>query len=175
VRLLTIATVILCLLLVPAGLALAATTRDYLATTRDIATLRFEIVELRQAPEPVSGYRRAFPGPNVTVRLYGVERTFLTLAELNFDLTWQGTRLATASALPNVAIPRGAATTVTVETNLDAARADEARARLATPGPGLAIEGSARLRLPNATEGIWVTLRGPIRPVVTASRVGCRL
>ena len=62
---LAIVTVVLVLLIVPAGIALAGTGRAYLATTRDVATLQFAVVGLQPAKGAAGGYQRAYPGPDV--------------------------------------------------------------------------------------------------------------
>lgn len=172
---LVVVTIVLVLLAVPSGLALAGTARTYLATSRDIVTLRFSVVDLQPPADPGTGYRRAQPGPNVTLRLVGVEQTMLTLAEVSFDLEVRGVRLARASQRMDVAIPRGAATTVAIETNLEPERAEQARAIFAGGDPDLILNGRALLRLPNSGEGIWLDLRGPVRATVAGMPAGCAL
>jgi hypothetical protein len=172
---LAIVAVVLGLLVVPAGVALAGTGRAYLTTTRDVATLRFAVVGFQPASPVAGGYRRVNPGPDVTLRLFGVEQTELVLAEVNFDLEWQGARFARASQLVNVPIPRGAETTVTVETNLEPEHADEARALFARGDASLALIGQARLQLPHGGDGVWLNLRGTVRATTAGVRTRCQL
>src|SRR4051794_14419952 len=167
--------VVLGLLIVPAGIALAATGGTYLTTTRDVATLRFAVVGFQPASSVAGGYQRANPGPNVTLRLFGVEQTELVLAEVNFDLEWQGARFARASQLVNVPIPRGVETTVTVETNLEMEHADEARALFARGDASLTLSGQARLQMPHGGDGVWLTLRGTVRATTAEARAWCQL
>lgn len=172
---LLVVTIVLGLLVVPAGVVLVGTAGTYLTTTRDIVTLRFNVVSLQQPTEPAGGYQRTLPGPDVTLRLFGVDQTALTLVEVNFDLEWQGKRLARSSQLVNLPIPRGAATTLTAATNLEPEHADEARALFARGDPDLLLVGRARLRLPNSSDGVWLNLRGPVRVALTGYIVRCSL
>lgn len=172
---LVVATAILVALLVPAAVGLAGTGRQYLATARDIASIRVAVVSLRPPPARPAGYQRANPGPDVTLRLAGVEQTALTLAEMNFDLTWRGTRLGTASTLLSVPLPRGGSATVTVETNLEPNQADQARELLARGDPELLLIGRARVVLPNRGGGVWLDLRGRLPALAAARPAWCLL
>ncbi len=172
---LVIATVLLVLLAVPAGVGLVGTAERYLTATRDIASLRVEVVGQRPPVEQPGGYRRVAPGPDVTLRFSGLEQITLTLAELNFELTWQGTRLGTASSFPKVPLPRGAAATVTVETNLEPGQDGRLRELLAHDEPGILLTGRARLLLPNTSDGVWLNLRGQLRAGVPGQPGQCRL
>ena len=170
---LVIATVILGLLALPAGVGLVGTAERYLATTRDLAGLRVEVVGWRPAATESSGYRRAFAGPDVTLRFSGIEQTALTLVELNFDLVWRGARLGTASSLLQTSIPRDAAATVTVQTNLEPGQEGRLAELLARDGPGLLVVGRARVLLPRSSAGVWVTIGGQLRAAALAGRAGC--
>ncbi len=156
---LSLVTILLCLLALPALTAAVITARSYLATTDDIAALRIEIVSIQLT----SDTSRTLSGPDITLRVYGVAQSNITFAEVNFDLLWQGQRMATVATFPRVPIPRNSSLTVTVMSNLDPARADAARALLASGERGFLIEGNARVGLPNSDASVWLTLRGQVR------------
>ena len=155
-------TLALCLLLAPAAVALGLTARNYAVATRDITSLRVEILGLEPTSDTPGG-RRAYPGPDVRVRVFGLQQTSLTLDEINFSLDWQDRTMAVAAAFPRVLIQRGQAVTFTVETNLDPVRADEMRGLLAAGQRGFTLHGNLRLRLPHSAASVWLQLDGPIR------------
>lgn len=167
-RALGVVTALLVLLAVPAGVGLVGLARGYLETTSDVAALRVEVAGLRAVDDPA----RAFAGPDVTLRVYGVARSSLTFAEVNFDLLWQGRRVATVAAFPRQPIPRNGNLAVTVPSNLDPNRAAEARALFAAGTRPIAIEGNARIGLPNSDASVWLTLRGDLRASVGAWGAG---
>ena len=154
-----IVTLALCLLAVPAVVALVATARGYLDTTADIAALRIEIVDL----VPSADTARSYPGPDITLRVFGVAQTALTFEEVNFDLLWQGQRVATVAAFPRLSIPRGGSLTVKVFSNLAPAYADATRALLDTGERRFLIQGNARIGLPNSATSVWLALNGQVR------------
>ena len=156
---LRVATVFLCLLALPALFIFASIGRGYLDTTADITALRIEVIELRPVDDPV----RSFPGPDVVLRVFGVKQSALRFAEVNFDLTWQGERVATVANFPNVSIPRNGTLTVTVPSNLNPDHAAETKALLAAGERGFAVVGNARIGLPNSEASVWLTLRGQVR------------
>ena len=153
-RPLAIVTGLLCLAAVPALLGLLQTARGYLDTTHAIATLRFEIVEIGPADGPGG------PVPAVTLRVRGVERTSLTLAEVAFDLEWQGRRVASGREFPRATLTPGSDTTVTVPTVLNPDFAAETRALLARGEAPFRLNGRARVLLPRGDVAVWLTLRG---------------
>jgi hypothetical protein len=155
---LRIVTVIVCLLVFPAAFLLVGTARGYLDTTADITALRIEVMEIR----PINDPARALAGPEIVLRVYGVEQTSLRFAEVNFDLFWQGQRVLTVANFPNVPIPRNSSLSVTVASSLDSARATETKALIAAGERGFTIEGNARIGLPNSDASVWLTLRGRI-------------
>lgn len=154
-----IVTLALCLLAAPALAALVATARGYLDTTADIAALRIEIVDL----VPSTDAARSYPGPDITLRVFGVAQTALTFEEVNFDLLWQGQRVATVAAFPRLSIPRGGSLTVKVLSNLAPAYADATRALLDTGERRLLVQGNARIGLPNSATSVWLALNGRVR------------
>ena len=156
---LSLVAILLGLLALPALLALVGTARGYLATTADIAALRIEIVDLLPIADPT----RSLSGPDITLRVYGVAQSSITLAEVNFDLFWQGQRVATVATFPKLPIPRDGSLTLSVMSNLDPARADATRALLASGERNFLIDGNARIALPNSDASVWLTLRGKVR------------
>jgi hypothetical protein len=158
VKALAIVALIFSVLAVPSLLVLATTARGYLETTADIASLRIEIVELRPSNDPT----RPLSGPEITLRVYGVSEVGLTFEEVNFDLLWQNQRIATVAAFPRLAIPRNSSLVVTVSSNLDADRADATRELIAGGERDFAIDGNARIGLPNSDGSVWLTLRGQV-------------
>jgi hypothetical protein len=158
VKALPIVAIIFCVLALPSLAVLATTGRGYLDTTADIAALRIEIVELRPSSDPT----RPLSGPDITLRVYGVTEVGLTFEEVNFDLLWQDRRVATVATFPRLAIPRNSSLVVTVSSNLDADRADATRALIAGGERGFAIDGNARIGLPNSGGSVWLTLRGQV-------------
>ena len=155
---LAIVALIFSVLAVPSLLVLATTARGYLDTTADIASLRIEVVELR----PSTDTTRPLSGPDITLRIYGVTEVGLTFEEVNFDLLWQNQRIATVATFPRLAIPRNSSLVVTVSSNLDADRADATRALIAGGERDFAIDGNARIGLPNSDGSVWLTLRGQV-------------
>lgn len=153
-----IVALIFSVLAVPSLLVLATTARGYLDTTADIASLRIEVVELR----PSTDTTRPLSGPDITLRVYGVSEVGLTFEEVNFDLLWQDQRIATVAAFPRLAIPRNSSLVVTVSSNLDADRAEATRDLIAGGERDFAIDGNARIGLPNSDGSVWLTLRGEV-------------
>lgn len=154
-----IVALIFAVLAVPALAVLVGTGREYLATTADVAAIRVEIVELRLSNDTT----RTFAGPDIVLRVSGVAQTSLTFEEVNFDLRWQGERLAIVSSFPRLNIPRNGSLTVTVNSNLDPNRAEDARAQLASGGRAFVVAGNARIGLPNGAGSVWLTLQGQVR------------
>lgn len=159
---LRVATVVLCLLALPAIFVFASIGQGYLQTTADITALRIEVVELREVEDP----GRSFPGPDVVLRVFGVEQTELRFAEVNFDLIWQGNKIATVANFPNASIPRNSSLSVTVPSNLQPERAAETKALIASGERGFSVVGNARIGLPNSDASVWLTLRGHVRAAV---------
>lgn len=163
-KVLGIVALALCLLALPSIVALIGTARGYLDTTADIAAIRVEIVDL----VPSTDTTRAFPGPDATLRVYGVAQTDLTFEEVNFDLIWQGQRVATVAAFPKQSIPRGGSLTVSVPSYLAPAYAEATRALLAAGERRFLVQGNARVGLPNGTTSVWLSLNGQVRSAVPA-------
>ena len=155
---LRIATVILCLLALPALFVFVSIGRGYLDTTADITALRIEVVELRPVVDP----GRSFPGPEIVLRVFGVAESNLRFAEVNFDLIWQGERVVNVSNFPNASIPRNGSLTVTVPSNLNPDHAAETQALIDSGERGFFIVGNARIGLPNSDASVWLTLSGPV-------------
>ncbi|HET8631815.1 MAG TPA: LEA type 2 family protein [Thermomicrobiales bacterium] len=156
-RALALGTILLCVAAVPALVGLGLTARDYLATSQEIAALRFEIVDIH-AVAGADG-----PVPEVVLRARGVESVPLTLAEVNFDLEWQGHRVATGLAYPNLPLTGDVDTTITVPTSLNADYATQTRALLAGGQAPFTLDGRARVVLPDGNVMVWLTLSGSYR------------
>jgi hypothetical protein len=164
VKALPVATVVLCLLALPALLVYVSIGRGYLDTTADITALRIDVVELRPVDDP----RRNNPGPDVVLRVFGVGQSDLRFAEVNFDLLWQGQRVVTVASFPNASIPRNSSLTVTVPSNLDPAHAADTRALIAAGERRFQVSGNARIGLPNSDASVWLTLSGQVRATAAA-------
>lgn len=156
-RALVLGTILLCVAAVPALAGLGLTARDYVATSREIAALRFEIVDIHAVAGPDG------PVPEVVLRARGVESTPLTLAEVNFDLDWQGHRVATGLAYPNLPLTGDVDTTVNVPTSLNEDYAAQTRALLAGGQAPFTLDGRARVALPDGNVMVWLTLSGSFR------------
>ena len=150
-------TSLLCLAALPALLALYRTTDNYLETTREIADLRFEIVDIHAEDGP-SGLV-----PAVTLVVHGPQRASLRLAEVDVDLDWQGKTVASGLAYPNVSLLRNTDTTVTVRTTINQDYAAQTRALLASGQAPFALNGRARVLLPQGDVPVWLELHGAPR------------
>jgi hypothetical protein len=158
---LRIATVMLCLLALPALFIFISIGRGYLATTADITALRIEVVEIRPFTDPA----RPLAGPEIVLRVYGVAQSNLRFAEVNFDLLWQGQRVATVAAFPSASIPRNGNLLVPVFSNLDPDHTAETKALIDAGERGFFVVGNARIGLPNSDASVWLTLSGQVRAV----------
>lgn len=155
-RTLALITGILWLVAVPALLALGQTASAYLQTTRGIATLRFELVDIHSVDGPAGIV------PEVTLRVRGIDRTTITLAEVQFDLEWRGQRVASGLSYPALPLPPGMESIVLLPTTINQDFATETRAALAGAGgsPPFTLNGRARILLPRGDVGVWLTLQG---------------